>query len=168
MLGTFLKDFSQVATSQICPSCNPQPVLAAALGPLAHHSPSARPPLQPELRRLRGPKLTIGKLFLGKSSLGKSLWESIQHLSWEPKLFVCLYVCMFTCLCPINIKIAEVFGPIFCTILLKDGEDFRQVENKKSKKEMLVKIFLEINHCFRKIREIYSAKVATWKAMSKS
>ena len=107
-----------MATSQICPSCSPQLVLATALRPLAHHSPSARPPLQPELRRLRGPKLTfgklpLGKLFLGKSSLGK------KPLRKYPTPFLrAQTVCMFVCLCSINIKIAEVFGPIFCSIYL--------------------------------------------------
>ena len=69
MLGTFPKAFSQavtsqeyfpkwqlpkcaisqVATSQVFPSRSvwPQPVLAAALGPLSPPSLGARPPLQP-------------------------------------------------------------------------------------------------------------------------
>ena len=68
MLGTFTKDFSQVATSQgyfpqgqhpksaisqaetsqVCSSRSswPKPVLTAALSPRAHRSCSTRPPLQ--------------------------------------------------------------------------------------------------------------------------
>ena len=82
MLGTFPNDFSQVATSQVLAAAlGPQPVSAAALGPLAvvfgpHCS----------LRRLRASEgltyplgsyrlgnCTFGKLPLGKNPLGKCL-----------------------------------------------------------------------------------------------
>ena len=58
--GNFPSVFSQVETSQMCnffkrqlsksflaAALGPQPVLAAALGPLTHPTRSARPPLQP-------------------------------------------------------------------------------------------------------------------------
>ena len=86
MLGTFPKDFSQVAIPQgyfpkwQLPKCaiskrqlpksvlstvlGPKPVLAAALEPLAHPSRSDRPHCN--LRSLKGPNLTFGKLPLGK------------------------------------------------------------------------------------------------------
>ena len=48
MLGTFPKDFSQVAISQVCSSAalGPLHVQAIDLGPLAHPSLIAWPPLQ--------------------------------------------------------------------------------------------------------------------------
>ena len=92
MLGTFPKNFSQVAISQgffpkwqlpkssisqaatsksvLSAVLGPQPVLTAALGPLAHPRRSTHPHCS--LRRLWGPNLTFGKLPLGKLSLGKS------------------------------------------------------------------------------------------------
>ena len=77
LLGSFPKNFSLVATSQLCnfPSGNfpslsypqclaPQHALVAALG------------LHCNLRRLRGPNITFGKLLLGKLHI----WEIV---TWE-------------------------------------------------------------------------------------
>ena len=81
MLGTFPNAFSQcsaisqAAISQaLAAALGPQPVLAAALGPLTHPNCSARPHFS--VQRLRGPNLTFGKLLLGKLHvLEVSTWE---------------------------------------------------------------------------------------------
>ena len=72
MLGTFQKYFSQVATSNVCPSRSarpPQHVLVAVLDPLAHPSCNSR--THCSLQRLRWPNLTFGNLPFGKLHI----WE---------------------------------------------------------------------------------------------
>ena len=100
MLGTFLKHFSQAATSQVATSlmCNflrgnfpslsftqrqvRQPFLTAALGPQTHPSRSARSLCS--LRRLRKPNISFGKLLLGKMYI----WEvaTLEIVTWEVAL----------------------------------------------------------------------------------
>jgi len=102
--------------------------------------------LQPELRRLRGPKLTFAawkivswKVVFERKPLRKYPTPFLR--AQTVCMFVCLYVCMFVCLCPINIKIAEVFGPIFCTILLQMEKIFDKWKIKKVKKKCWLKYF---------------------------
>ena len=71
----------QLLKSVLAEALGPQYVIDAALGPIAHPSRSARPPL---LRRLRGPNITFGKLPLGKLHIRKVVaWEIV---TWEVAL----------------------------------------------------------------------------------
>ena len=84
MLGTFPKDFSQVATSQAATfrvyhsrSARPSACSSSSARPLDHPNHSAWPPL----RRLRGLYLTFEKLTLGKIHI----WEVVtwEIVTWE-------------------------------------------------------------------------------------
>ena len=83
--GNFPRVFSQVATSpslSLCSAWPIQPVIAAALGPLALPRRNARPHCS--LQRLSRSKLTFGKLPLGKLHIWKvAIWESV---TWEVAL----------------------------------------------------------------------------------
>ena len=63
--------------SVLAAALDTQPVLATALGPLAHLSRSSR--------RLRGPNLTFGKVQLGKLH---NIWEiaTLEIVAWEVAL----------------------------------------------------------------------------------